>query len=137
MKIKTALLALIAAISLLSNHHAAAQNCKKGIRCGNSCIPANRTCRINSSPLTTKSQFRTPSTTHLNPTSSLPHTSKQTSQAQDKWVGSIADKIYFLATCSAAKDLAPSNKQMFASEIDAIRLGFKRSSVPECQSPAP
>lgn len=42
-------LAIIVAISALSVYPVEARNCRKGIPCGNSCISANKTCRIGSS----------------------------------------------------------------------------------------
>lgn len=117
---------LLASISVPGSL-AAQPNCRKGIPCGNSCIAANKTCRIGSSS--------TPRTTAPVPAgSALLGATPPDSDVQ--WVGSVADRVYFVATCSAALDLAPANRVDFASQADAVKLGFRPSRVPGCGAPA-
>lgn len=102
----------------------AQKKCRTGIPCGNSCISATKTCRIGSSA---------PATARPGATSSQP--ASLLSPAAGRWVGSVADRVYFLATCSAALDLAADNRVTFASPQDAERLGFRASRVPGCSDP--
>jgi hypothetical protein len=48
------------------------------------------------------------------------------------WVGSLADSVYFRATCAAAQDLSPSNRRYFRSEDGARLAGYRRSRVGGC-----
>ena len=49
-------ISLALAICFVLTANCYAKNCKKGIPCGNSCISANKTCRIDSYPVSGKSQ---------------------------------------------------------------------------------
>jgi len=48
------------------------------------------------------------------------------------YIGSKADSVYFGKWCTAANDLAASNRRYFKTEADAIAAHFRRSSVPSC-----
>lgn len=128
----------------------AAPRCKKGIPCGNTCISASRTCHIGrEAPSTTKStdSLSTPAVAPAESAASAAAAatavaataaaaplaaSALSSSEPDLWVGSIADTVYFRASCSAARDLAVANKRDFTSEAEAQQAGFRRSSTPGC-----
>lgn len=118
----------------------AQRNCRKGIPCGNSCISASKVCRIGSS--SARPAYDPPSTSAARPaavsTQLAPQDTQVTSgalvgkSAEYPWVGSFADGIYFRAGCSAARDLAPTNRRYFSSDEVAQGAGYRRSSVPGC-----
>jgi hypothetical protein len=133
-----------AAIAACMGTSHSAPNCKKGIPCGNSCIAANKTCRITASSSATVPQhapvaqaFSSPERTK-GPAAAAALPAAKTSAALPVddlgtvWIGSIADSIYFRGTCSAAKDLAADNRRVFSSEQEARSLGFRRSSIIDC-----
>ena len=100
--IRGGIIALALAPSVLT-----AQNCKKGIPCGHSCISASKVCHIQSTPVPPPSDAPAvrglvaspPPTTAVSPSSSA-------GGITYPFIGSFADGIYFVATCSAAQDLA-------------------------------
>lgn len=107
---------LILALAACAAAPAAAQkNCKKGIPCGNTCISADKVCRIGGS-----SSSGTVAPRPL------------TAPAAAGFVGSKADKVYFAEGCSAALDLASGNRRRFTSAEEAERAGFRRSRVEGC-----
>lgn len=132
---RTALLGIVSAVAGAWAPSALdAQNCKKGIPCGNSCIAANKTCRVGSGSATSSSSGSSSAgqgskSLYGQPTSPAP---RSPSPADSQWVASVADGIYFLRSCSAAQDLHPSNRRYFAYEGDAITAGFRRSRAEGC-----
>lgn len=115
---------------------AAAKNCKKGIPCGNSCIAANKVCRIGtsavrSSPPAAASGFA-PSPSRGSTYSAATSNANAATPTSEPWVGSLSDGVFFRTGCSAARDLAPNNRRYFESESHAISAGFRRSGVPGC-----
>lgn len=48
------------------------------------------------------------------------------------FIGSRADKIYFVSNCVAVSELADANRQRFASEAAARAAGYRASQVPGC-----
>jgi len=88
------------------------KNCKKGKPCGNSCIAQDKVC-------------------HVGTPTSEPSTLSDPASTSD-WVWSIADRVYFKASCDAAKDLASDNRRSFSSEATAREAGFRRSRVEGC-----
>jgi hypothetical protein len=106
-------------------------NCKKGIPCGNSCIAANKTCRIGASGPSPSSSVASTSAAAAAPVTA-PAAPKPAAEPSPEWVGSIADSVYFLASCAVAKDLARGNRRHFESEQEAQAAGFRRSSVAGC-----
>lgn len=109
----------LAAIAALAAAPAAAQkNCKKGIPCGNTCISADKVCRIggsSSSGTVAPRPLAAPATSAAGP-----------------FVGSKADKVYFVEGCTAALDLASANRRRFTSAEEAERAGYRRSRVEGC-----
>jgi Metal binding domain of Ada len=115
---------------------AAQKNCKKGIPCGNSCISADKVCRIGA-PTATPRPVATPESP-TSPARSLvaPATADSgnpaATTAEYPWVASFADGVYFRADCPAAQDLAPANRRFFRTHQDAEAVGFRRSRTPDC-----
>lgn len=101
--------------------------CTKGIPCGNTCIAATKTCRIG----TTADPSPAPPPPSVQPALAT-SAAVAGAEAGEAIVGSVADKIYFRAGCSAARDLSPSNRVTFATVEAAERLGFRASQVAEC-----
>lgn len=118
-----AMVAFVSAFCLPSRVHA--QNCKKGIPCGNSCISASKVCRVGTGSAHSSSSDApaSPSTAQAVVGSPPPPM---------KWVASEADGVYFLAICIAAQDLAPSNRKYFKSEAEAQTAGYRRSRTTGC-----
>lgn len=54
-----------------------------------------------------------------------------------RWVGSIADKVYFRRDCSAARDLAPTNVRLLPTRQIAESLGYRPSQVADCAPSQP
>lgn len=117
----------------------AAQNCKKGIRCGNSCISASKVCHIGSSSPTPAPVYTPPppAPRPLVSSPAMPIDSAESPTPRDTlpafpWLGSLADGVYFQAGCSAAQDLAPANRRYFQTHQEAEGAGFRRSRTPGC-----
>ena len=111
---------LVVLISVSVHRDANAQpNCKKGIPCGNSCIAANKTCRIGS-----------PSPRIEQATVGKADSTKAPDSGD--WVGSSRGTAYYKAGCSGARRLAPANLIYFKSEDDAKKAGYRRSASRGC-----
>src|SRR5207245_7339315 len=106
--------ALFTFLSLLALSNAEAQkNCRKGIPCGNTCIAANKVCRIG-----------TPSARPT--TSPAPAPSDSTAVAPTNntaWVASSRGHTYYRRGCSTANRLSPANLMYFRTEEEAQRAG--------------
>ena len=96
----------------------AQKNCKKGIPCGNSCIAANKTCRVG-----------TPST---QPSAASRADSSAAVTSTGEWVGSSRGHTYYRAGCSGANKLAKGNLIYFKSEADAKKAGYTHSVSRGC-----
>jgi hypothetical protein len=110
-------------LSLLAVGNAAGQkNCRKGIPCGNTCIAANKVCRIgtpSAPPATQPAPVRSDSTA-VAPTSSM------------TWVASSQGHTYYRRGCGIANRLSPGNVIYFRTEEEAQRAGYHRSSSRGC-----
>ena len=113
----------------------AQKNCRKGKPCGNTCIAANKTCRIGTAapapdptpavPLpATATDTATP---ELATAGVLPSTA-----AAAPWVGSSRGRTYYRRGCSQAGRLAPQNLIYFQTEAEAQRAGYQRSRSRGC-----
>ena len=110
-------------LSLLLVGNAEGQkNCRKGIRCGNTCIAANKVCRIGtpSAPPTTSPTPATANSTAVATTSSV------------VWVASSRGHTYYRRGCSTANRLSPANLIYFRTEEEARRAGYSRSTSRGC-----
>lgn len=130
--------ALVLTLALVPAVLVAQKQCKKGIPCGGTCIAADKTCHVGGGgsysapgpsakpPKAQRSDF-----SHLEPTVVAPAEDPPVVYAVT-FVGSVADSIYFIATCSAAQDLHPTNIRRFLTQEDARKAGYKRSRVSDC-----
>lgn len=122
------------ALIMVTSHPAQAQNCKKGIPCGHSCISATKVCRIGQptpAPTSAAAAAVSPSSPRslISPTASG---GPAATAGEFPWVGSFADGVYFRADCPTAQDLAPANRRYFRTIQDAEGAGFRRSRTPTC-----
>jgi hypothetical protein len=116
--VRCALLAFLS-LSLLAVVNAEGQkNCRKGIPCGNTCIPANKVCRIG-----------TPSTP---PTTSRSDSTAAAPANSTAWVASSRGHTYYRRGCKTANRLSPANFIYFRTEEEAQRAGYHRSTSRGC-----
>jgi len=109
------------ALSLLAVGSAEAQkNCRKGIRCGNSCISATKVCRTGARPAPTS-----PTPTRTDSTTAAPN-------QHGAWVGSTHGHTYYRRGCGTANRLSPANVIYFNTEEEAQRAGYHRSTSRGC-----
>lgn len=121
------LIALLFSLVLIRSAEAQ-KNCKKGIPCGNSCISADKTCRIGSTSSAPAPAYDPPAR-NVSPapiTAAAPVVEPES----DGWVGLVNGKVYYRASCQAAKELPQA--MSFPSAAEAERVGYKRSKVPGC-----
>ena len=115
--------ALILGLTLLVVSKAEGQkNCRKGIPCGNTCIAANKVCRIgtpSTSPATQPSPTVSDSTA-IAPTNTM------------AWVASPRGHTYYRRGCSTANRLSSANVIYFRTEEEAQRAGYRRSTSRGC-----
>ena len=131
----------LVALALAMPHALAAQHCRKGIPCGNSCISASRTCRVGQGSATGD---RTPTVkpSGLSPTadryvSGEAPASGQLLQAAteataSEWVALRSGNVYYKATCQAATELPAAEVVRFRTELDAQASGRSASRVVGC-----
>jgi hypothetical protein len=117
----------------VSTEAEAQKNCKKGIPCGNSCISASKTCRVGISG--SAAPRYEPSAERAAPNYAAPappsYDSPDTERADSQgWVGLVNGKVYYRASCQAAKELPALIH--FSTPAEAERLGYRRSKVPGC-----
>lgn len=120
--------AALLTIALFASRADAQRNCKKGIPCGNSCIAANKVCRIGTSPAPRDPQPTAQPQTLIG--GSMAAAAKDS--AGFEWVGSVDGSIYYRATCPMAMRLWPEERIRFRSESDATARGYRRSRVVGC-----
>lgn len=118
------LLALAVLIVLPATQLEAQKRCKKGIPCGNTCIAANKTCRIG----TSAPRSSPPPAATVAPAQQ----SGQAQQVSGDWVASSRGRTYYKAGCSGARKLSASNLIYFKSEEDAQKAGYTRSVQRGC-----
>src|SRR5689334_1193403 len=79
------------------------------------------------------SQFDRPAPRPLVGAVTTPDTSSPATTAPEfPWVGAVADRVYFRATCAPAQDLAASNRRYFRTRQDAERSGYRHSRTRGC-----
>lgn len=132
---------------------AVAADCKKGIRCGNSCIAANRTCHIDTPPVQPEKKTQAKPAvveqqipavqSNVEPASAqssstpaaavpVPPVAAELSSANTLWVASEPDRLYYLPGCTDAERVSALNRRFFPDELSAQRAGFRRSTAPGC-----
>ena len=110
---------LCAALLVFGAADATAQKrCSKGIPCGNTCIAANKTCRVGS-PASRPSTNRPASASAVVP----PGT---------QYVASNRGSTYYYVGCNGWKSLAPANRIYFKSVEEARSKGLKPSTQAGC-----
>lgn len=102
----------------------AQKHCKKGIPCGNSCIAANKTCRVGSTPRPAATATQTGGPTRT--------ATPATDTASGSWVASTRGHTYYRVGCSGASKLSPANRVYFKTEADAKNAGLTRSTQKGC-----
>ncbi len=127
---RTAIVAALAGIALLAAPADAQRRCTKGIPCGNSCIAANKVCRIGTSPAPREQPAP------REPATSTQALIGQSATARDSvsfdWIGSVDGSIYYRSTCVMATKLWPQERVYFRIESDAAARGYRRSRVVGC-----
>ena len=110
----------------------AQKNCRKGIPCGNSCISASKVCRIGNPAAEPMPQYDPPAAP-ARPSYVAPAPITATPVAAGGatlWLGQPHGKVYYRASCTAAKELP--EPIYFRTAADAEHLGYRRSLVPGC-----
>ncbi len=122
---RIAIVAPFASIALAATPADAQRRCTKGIPCGNTCISADRVCRIGASPAPGPRDAATAAPQTLLGTS----TATARDSAAFGWVGSVDGTVYYRAICSVATRLWPEERAYFRLESDAVARGYRRSRV--------
>ena len=104
------------ALAISAGTAEAQRRCVKGIPCGNTCIAANKTCRISGGSATGSSR-----------------TVQQavTPPADAQFVASSRGKVYYWVGCNGWKGLAPVNLRFFKTAA-----GYRPSTQAGCAGPA-
>jgi hypothetical protein len=120
--VRHALFTLLGLSLLVVGNAEGQKNCRKGIPCGNTCIAANKVCRIGtpSTPPTTSPAPARSDSTAVAPTNSM------------AWVASSRGHTYYRRGCRTANRLSPANVMYFRSEEEAQRAGYRRSTSRGC-----
>lgn len=119
---------LLMVIAFLAfTREAEAQNCKKGIPCGNSCISATKVCRIGTTPPAAPRQSESP-----DPLPARGLLSSAAAPEGGAWVASVDGTVYYSAGCATARKLSEDERVYFTTEIDARIQGYKRSKARNC-----
>lgn len=117
-----ALLALLVAAG--ATDLAGQRRCVRGIPCGNTCIAANKTCRVGSGtatsarPPTASSTLRTARTVTV-PSGAL-------------YVASPAGRTFFATRCSAWRNLLTGDLVWFDTAAEATEAGYQPSTTAAC-----
>lgn len=106
------------ALLILAAPADAQKNCTKGKPCGNTCIAANKTCRVGTG---TAVQATTPANSNavVVPEGAL-------------YVASTRGVTYYAVTCRGWRSLAPSNLRWFKSLDEATAAGLRPSAQAGC-----
>ena len=94
--------------------------CVKGIPCGNTCIAANKTCRVGSGSATSARR-------------SAPSTARAAAVPGDApFVASSRGRVFYSTSCSAWRRLSPANLVWFQSAEEADAAGYTPSTSAGC-----
>lgn len=115
------------AVALAASSADAQRRCTKGIPCGNSCIAANKVCRVGTSPAP-----REPAAAPSRMDALLGQSASARDSALFDWVGSVDGQIYYRAPCVMVTKLVPQERVYFRQESDALARGYRRSRVSGC-----
>lgn len=112
------LLSLVVPTALMAQ-----KRCTKGIPCGNTCIAANKVCRVGSGTPTPAAGVA-PRATRTD--------TAAVAGASSPWVASSIGRTYYRNGCAGASRLAKRNLIWFPTEDSAQAAGFKRSTARGC-----
>lgn len=117
--------ALVAALSLLTltSIAEAQKRCVRGIPCGNTCIAANKTCRVGTGNATSASNPAPASTVAMS------------APGGAQFVASSRGQVYYWIGCSAWKSLATANLIYFKTREAAQAAGYRPSASRGCAGP--
>jgi hypothetical protein len=115
------ILVIVALLLPIGAGHAQ-KNCRKGIPCGNSCIAANKVCRIGTPRPVVQSVA----------VDSGVSARTDTAQQTAAWVGSSRGSTYYRSGCAGARKLSPRNLIYFKTEEDAQHAGYRHSVQRGC-----
>lgn len=124
--------ALLVAVILAATPAHAQKKCVKGIPCGNTCIAANKTCRVGTPAPRPTPPARVPSAPAAKPASDSPPSVTDTTQAKAQWVASSRGHVYYRIGCSGARKLSPANLIYFKTEEEAAKAGYRHSTARGC-----
>ena len=104
----------------LASPVAAQKNCKKGIPCGNTCIAANKVCRVGT-PTPPAARITPPGLTTLVPDS-----------LEGPWVASPRGRVYYANSVACKGGRKLKARLFFGTEDEAIAAGYTRSTQKGC-----
>lgn len=118
---------VIAGLALSPGSAEAQKRCTKGIPCGNTCIAANKTCRVGSG-----------SATKAPASQSAPASSKAAPVIPEgaQYVASSKGTVYYWVGCNGWKNLSTANLVYFKTADEAKKAGYRQSLQAECVGPA-
>lgn len=119
--LRTAIISAVLLVACAADA-AAQKRCTKGIPCGNSCIAANKTCRVGSPARPSSSQPSSATTAAVPPGT--------------QFVASSRGTTYYYVGCNGWKSLAPANRIYFKNVEEARAKGLKPSTQAGCSGPA-
>ena len=140
------------AIALLvcASEAAAQKPCTKGVPCGDTCVAANKTCRVDApSTVTPAATLQTTPVPQPSPLTfqylsagdvamragfvagklRVFHT---TPDMTAPWVGGVNGLTYYRRDCSAVRGVLPGGYVFFKTEADAFASAYRRSIIPGC-----
>jgi hypothetical protein len=123
----------VAGLLLAIASPASAQNCKKGIPCGNSCIAAGRTCRVGAGTATAapgSPGAPLPPTTAPN----VPASAGIIVPAGMTFVAALGGRVFYTTdrSCTVWREMPPNTLLWFKDASAARGAGLIRSSVTSC-----
>lgn len=99
--------------------------CTKGKPCGNTCIAANKTCRVGTGTATQGNRA---------PAAAPATRSVQVPEGM-QYAASTRGSTYYYVGCSGWRSLSPSNLRWFETREDAEKAGLRPSAQAGCAGP--
>ena len=127
MRFPALLLLVVAALAAFSPP-AAAQVCRTGKPCGNTCIARNRTCRVGAGTARAAPGSTAPLPSVSSGTVTVP--------AGALFVASSRGQVYYATSCSAWRSLTAANLIWFSTREEAAGAGYRASTSPGCAGTA-
>ena len=145
--------ALALALELGASATVSAQNCTRGIPCGNTCIARNRTCRVGQGTARAAQPRTQPAPAATQPVPSVPASSfapaanvapsvptaiapaalaPAPSSTTHPYSALRSGTFYYKRSCRAAQELPRSELVYFRTEQEALDAGRVRSAVAGC-----